>query len=140
MPLAPLPTTTTTTTTTTTHFSSPIPTHAVMLPVHVIYHWRELPQVSFLSLQNRSFVTTKVCLPHQNICLDKILFVATKYFCRNKSNTCPSQQKLCCDKHTFVATKNVFCRSKHVCHDKSKLFATKLCLSRQIFVKTKVCL
>ena len=26
-----------------------------------IYHWQKLPQVSFLSRQNTSFVTTKVC-------------------------------------------------------------------------------
>ena len=41
------------------------------------YHWRELPQVSFLSRQNTSIVTTKVCLPRQQFCRDKIMFVAT---------------------------------------------------------------
>ena len=38
--------------------------------VLVLYHWRELPQVSFLSRRNKSFVETKVC---------KHIFVATKH-------------------------------------------------------------
>ena len=45
------------------------------------------------------FVATKVCLPRQTFCRYKIMFVVTKYFCR--------------DKHTLVATKDVFCRDKH---------------------------
>ena len=43
------------------------------------YHWRELPQVSFLSRQNTSFVMTKVCLLRQNLWRDKT-FVATNIF------------------------------------------------------------
>ena len=146
LPPAPLPTTTTT-----THSSSSLPTFAVMLPVHVVCHWRELPQVSFLSCQNGSFVATKVCLPCQNFCRDKIMFVATKYFCHNKSSTCLSQQKFCHDKHTFccdkkrvlsqqthVVTKvsfsqqNYVCRGKYlseqkyVCHDKCFVVASIL--------------
>ena len=76
------------------------------------YHWRELPQVSFLSPQTRvcrdktrllsrqkytcrdkTFVPTKLCLSKQNI------FVATKLLSR--------QTRVCRDKHTFVATKDV---------------------------------
>ena len=74
--------------------SSPVP------PSH-FYHWRELPQVSFLSRQkyaccDKTFVATKLCLSQQNI--TKIMFVATNV-CGNKS---------------FVATKHEFCRDKHV--------------------------
>ena len=32
-----------------------------------IYHWQKLPQVSFLSWQNMSFVTTKVCLCEKHL-------------------------------------------------------------------------
>ena len=46
-------------------------------------------------------------------------FVATKYFCRNKTFVATGcdkylfQQKYVCrDKHTFVAAKDVFCREK----------------------------
>ena len=39
-----------------------------------------LSQQTRLSRQNTSFVATKVCLPRQNVCHDKILFVA--------ANTC----------------------------------------------------
>ena len=55
--------------------------------VPVSYHWRELPQVSFLSRQtfcrdkhvrqNMSFISTKICLSRQTyFCGDKS-FVAT---------------------------------------------------------------
>ena len=47
---------------------------------------------AFLSLQNTSFVTTKVC--------------AIKLYLSR-------QTRLYCDKHTFVATKDVFCRDKN---------------------------
>ena len=96
---------------------------ACMLPAFMcvlFYHWRELTQVSFLSRQNTSFVSTKVCLPRQNICRDKI---------------CLSGQTFCHDKHTFVTTKDVFCPDKH---DKSKLVATKVfCRDKHIFVATE---
>ena len=52
------------------------------------YHWQELPQVSFLSClswQNTSFVMTKVLLPQQNFCCNKIIFVATKHICSDKT-------------------------------------------------------
>jgi len=51
------------------------------------YHWRELPQVSFLSWQNMSFVTTKVCLLWQSFVANKIRFL---------------RQNFCNDKHNFV--------------------------------------
>ena len=54
-------------------------------------------------------------------CLDKIMFVATKYFCRTfvATNTC-----LC------VAIEDMFCRDMFL--------VTKVSLLRQIFVATKV--
>ena len=69
------------------------------------HHWRELPQVSFLLRQTQKtcFVATKVCLPRQSFCRNKVLFVATKYFCRNKGFVATSilltRQKAC-----FVVT------------------------------------
>ena len=93
--------------------------------VHMLdSHWRELPQVSFLSRQsfaaaNTSFVATKVCLWRQNVFRDKIvcrdehktrllsrqnyasiIFVAT--------NILLSQQRTC-----FVVTNTCFCRNKN---------------------------
>ena len=90
------------------------------LPAMLAYHWRELPQVSFLLWQRR-------------ICRDKMCFVTTKlslwllfwqaYFCCNK-HVCPEkthlflcvtkvclswQTRVCCDK-SFVATK-IFCHN-----------------------------
>ena len=89
-------------------------------------HWRELPQVSFLSWEKfcrnkhvfvtpglvPSFVATKVCWSWQNLsrqtyfCHDKIMFIATKVVSR--------QAYFCHDKHVFVATKHVFCYNKSV--------------------------
>ena len=42
------------------------------------YHWQELPQVSFWSGQNTSFVATKVCLSRENICRNLYIFVRDK--------------------------------------------------------------
>ena len=134
-----------------------------------LYHWQELPQVSFLSQQkichdkhefktcplpwkmyacsDKTFVVTNLCLS----------FVATKIFCHNKHVFC------CCDKHTFVATKvslswQNFCCDKIVCHDKylsqqkyvccdksfvatSMLLLQKTCVCRdKMFVTTKMVL
>ena len=86
-----------------------------------------------LSWQHTFFVATKVCLPRQSFCFDKIIFVATKYFCRKKSfsatNTCLSQQAYFgCDKRpvlsrqtsvTFVAT--------NICHSKTFVAANTCC-------------
>ena len=117
------------------------------------YHWQELAQVSFLSkqkfcrnkhvfvmtnaclsLQNMSFVTTKVCLLWQKNCRDKILFVATKLLSWQifvTTNTCLLRQKFCHGKHTSVVTVDVFC------HDKHKFVMTKVSLSWQKFCRDK---
>ena len=56
---------------------------------------------------------TKVCLSQQNLCRDKIMFVATKLFiatklCLSLQKTCVLlRQKFCPDKNTFVATKMI---------------------------------
>ena len=52
-----------------------------------LYHWREMPQVSFLSQQK---------------------------FCREDKTRLLPQQKYACRDKTFVATKDFFCRNKHV--------------------------
>ena len=41
-----------------------------------------------LSWQNTSFVMTKVCLPRQNVCRDKIMFVVTEVLSRQKTCVC----------------------------------------------------
>ena len=48
------------------------------------YHWRELPQVLFLSRQSYFFAAIKACLSRQKyVCRDKS-FVATSILCRDK--------------------------------------------------------
>ena len=87
------------------------------------------------SRQNTSFVATKVCLPRQNFCCDKIISVATNTtelfvetnICRDKHDKIMFvETNICRDKHSFVVTKDVFC----VCRDKHVFVATKL-LSRE---------
>ena len=90
-----------------------------------------------LSWQNMSLVVTKVCLLWQNFYCDKIMFVATKYFC--------------CDK-SFVMTKHVFGRDKsmlavtklllwqnYVCCDKIFLLWQKFCRDKYLSQQTRVC-
>ena len=79
----------------------------------VFYHWRELPQLSFLSRQK--FCRDKHVLSRQKY------FVATKIFRRDKgfvatSILLPRQTRDCRDKSklVFEATKNYFCRDKDV--------------------------
>ena len=55
------------------------------------YHWRELPQVSF--------VATKVCLSRQFFCRDEHNFVTTK---------------ICCDEYNFVATKIILVAARRL--------------------------
>ena len=55
------------------------------------YHWRELPQVSFLS--------------RQKFCRDKIMFVAT--------NICRDKNIFCHNKHDFVATSVLLSRQAY---------------------------
>ena len=93
----------------------------------VIYHWRKLPQVSFLS--------------QQKFCPDKHAFVMTKHiFCRDKSMLVVTKLiMLVVTKLSFVMTD--ICQDKHnFCCNKS--FVTSLLLSQQktSFVVTKVCL
>ena len=90
------------------------------------YHWRELPQESFLSRQKscgdkRVFVTTK-----HVFCRDKSMLVLSwqNYVCRDKRRVLSRQKRVCREKkqimsrqkfkHTFVEIKDVFCRDKHV--------------------------
>ena len=78
--------------------------------------------------QNTSLAATKVCLPRQNFCCNKIVchdkhvFVGTKVLSR--------QAYFCCDKRCVLS------RQTCVCHDKSKLVMTKLLL-RQASVTTE---
>ena len=86
----------------------------------VIYHWRELPQVSFLS--------------QQKFCRDKHMFVATK-------NTSFVATKACLLRKTFVITNT--CSSKilsYFCHDKRYVLSwqTHVCRDRHVCCKTVV--
>ena len=91
-----------------------------------------------LSWQHTFFVATKVCLPQQNFCFNKVIFVATKYFCHNKrfvttnifvtTSILLSQQKMC-----FVATNLCY-----FCCDKTMFVATNICHNRT-FVATNTC-
>ena len=57
--------------------------------------------------KNTSFVATKVCLPRENFCRNKIMFVTTSIgVCRDK-HTFDATKDFCCDKHMFVATKAI---------------------------------
>ena len=108
------------------------------------YHWRELPQASFLSQQkfchnkhvswqNTSFVATKVCLLQQQkmswqnyVCCNKA-FVTTNIWC----------DKLVFVTTNFVMTNMCLLQQKHACHDK-RFAVTKSCWLQQIFVMTKL--
>ena len=68
---------------------------------------------------DKSFVTTKICLPQQKFCHDKI-FLSWQ------------TQKFCHDKHTFVVTKDEFC------HDEHMFIATNIFLSWQSFGCDKI--
>ena len=107
------------------------------------YHWRELPQVSFLSRQS-------------------FLLLSRQRVCRNKTGLLSRQKYGCCDK-TFVETKlknsqNIFYLSRqnksfvaiklrkyHFCRDKSffatnVFVATNVCWDKRNFVATNTCL
>ena len=129
-----------------------------------MYHWRELPQVSFLSWQKNCcnkhmFVMTNMCFDKHmfwqtHVWHDKRVFVATTHiFCHYKSmlvatkynfvtTTVLSRQAYFChDKHVFVMTKHVFCHDKYACHDKSKhVFVTTNICCDDFFVKTNIIL
>ena len=87
--------------------------------VALLYHWRELPRVSF-------FVATKDLTGQNTSKYIKYLSPQTQ-FCRDK---------------TFVATSLLLSRQTRVCRNKTRLFVvTKVCLPQQntSFVVTKVC-
>ena len=96
-------------------------------------HWRALPQASFLSRQKYVFVETNIILSRQNLCRDKLTFVAT--------DTCLSRQ-------IFVAAsillsrqkKNKKKKKKLFCREKQVFVATNTCLSRQNFCREKIIL
>ena len=92
------------------------------------YHWRELPQVSFLLRQkyacwDQTFVATNKCLLWLKFCHDKHNFVTTVLswqacFCCNKRRVLLWQTHVCHDKHVFVITNTClswpnFCRNKY---------------------------
>ena len=112
-----------------------------------LYHWWELPQVSFLSRQkyacrDKTFAATKICSSRQNIfvatkLLSRQIFVATK-LCLSRqmfviffaaAKVCLSRQNVCHDKHVFVAT-NID-REKRFVATKDYFVVTNTCLSRQ---------
>ena len=107
--------------------------YAIVLHVHcdgdlheqvLLYHWQELPQVSFLL--------------RQNFCRDKYVFVVTKRVFRDKTRLL-SQKKVCLSRPIFVKTNDktsLFCRNKHM------FVTTKILLSSQqkYFVTTNVML
>ena len=96
------------------------------------YHWRELPQVSFLSWQN--FCHNK----HVFFWRDKHMFVVTKHvFCHNKSMLVVTKI-FCHDKHNFVAT-NIILSWQKFCHDKHTLAMTKdMFVVTSTFIATKL--
>ena len=118
---------------------------SLQVPILTTYHWRELPQVSFLSQQthvchdithflsqqkyachNKTFVSTKLCLSRQNVfvaikVLSPQIFLSQQaYFCRNKR--CVLSRQTCV---TFVATKFMFVAT-NICHSRT-FVATNTC-------------
>ena len=130
------------------------------IPSQVSYHWRELPQVSFLSQQkfcrnkqgfsqqNTSFVATKECLWRQNVCRDEHIFVQARV-CRDKTrllygmlvatNYLSRQTRVvtwyACRHKLFVAT-NTSC---HICRDKRFVAAGIHLLRQKTCVKRNTC-
>ena len=93
------------------------------------YHWRELPQVSFLS--------------RQTFCWDRHTFVITKeVFCRNRSMLVTKkllrQTKWCLLRQISVTAK-VLSPQTCVCRDKSFFVTTKLLLLQPYFSCDKRC-
>ena len=87
-------------------------------------HWRELPQVSFLSRQNTPFVATKVFLSRQNV-----------YVCCGKYL---SRQKMCCREKGFVATSILLSRRKYACYDKTFMFdEVNICRDKKCVCRKK---
>ena len=115
---------------------------SVILPVNV-YHWQELPQVSFLSWQTRVtkhiFCCNKSVLFVKKICGDKIMFLVTKYLCCDKTLVTTN---ICSNEHVFVATK-IHLSQQNFCHNKHTFVTTEdlVCVCRnENFVATKMIL
>ena len=91
---------------------------------HTYYHWRELPQVSFLLRQ-------MFCCNKTLFCCDKSMLVMTKKLCHDKPNY------VCCDE-AFVVTNIILLRQTFCC-GKLTFVGTNICLSQQnkSFVTTK---
>ena len=117
--------------------------------ISVLYHRRELPQVSFLSRQTFCCDKQNKCLPRQNTS-----FVTTKRLLRQifvTTNIILSRRKFCHDKLTFVATntclfvvtKHVFWRKRRkICRNKHEVLSRQayFCCDKHVFVATKMIL
>ena len=108
-----------------------------------VRNWNPLSLFVFLlalAFVPTSFVPTKVCLPRQNFCLDKIMFVAIKlcnmflatkvlsrqaYFCHDKRHVLSRQTRVCRDK-SFVATKMILVAAP--ANDIELFFLNSLCV------------
>ena len=106
------------------------------------YHWRELPQVWFLSRQsfcrnkrvNMSFVMTKVCLPQQLLSGQNI-FVMTKLLWHDRYfswQTCVMTSILLLRQRTWFVSTNIW---THVCRDKNHTYGSSCQLGKQVFAK-----
>ena len=118
------------------------------------YHWREVPQVSFLTRQkflssHKHFVVTNMCCDktclltwQKYACHDNIMFVAAKNVV---TNMCLLRQTcICCDKASIATSMRLSQRLllqqtckvslpwQNVCCDK-KMFAATKDLSRQAY-------
>ena len=89
------------------------------------------------------FVATKGCLPRQNFCRDKIIFVATTTKIV-ATKLLPSQifvyvfvaTKVLSRQAYFCRDKDLFCYDKRFCRDKMTKYMST-CLSRQKFCRDK---
>ena len=93
-----------------------------------IYHWQELPQVSFLSWQK--FCCDKLTFVMTNMCL-----LLLNIFCRNKSMldmTCLSQQTWFCHNKSFVEASILLS-----CQFFYYFLAANMCLAQQYLCHNK---
>ena len=100
------------------------------------YHWRELPQVLFLSRQ------TRVCRGEKNVfCCDKDMlvtttllsrqnYVATSILLSRQTRVCRDKTCICRDKTRLLSRQNYVCRNKYLSRQKT-------CLSQQKFSRDK---
>ena len=87
------------------------------------YHWRELPQVSFLSQQ-------KFCFDKHVFCCNKSMLATTKVFVETKTlsvvtKLCLSRQTRVCHEENFVVTSILLLQQK------TCFVVTNTCLSQQ---------